>query len=434
MSTSEHSPRSGGASAHAVTEILAGQDDMKDWLHDLYRTFHRHPELSNQEVKTAERVATELKDLGYEVTEEIGTTGVVGVLANGDGPTVLMRADMDALPVKEDTGLDYASTDTATDADGNTVPVAHACGHDVHVASLLGAARLLAEAKDAWSGTFVALFQPAEEDATGAKEMVDDGLADLIPAPEVAFAQHVLAFPAGQVSPHAGPFLSSADSMRITVHGRGAHGSMPQLSVDPVVLASSIVLRLQTIVAREVAPDDFAVVTIGRISGGSKSNIIADRAVLELNVRTFDTAVSERVLAAIERIAIAEAQASDAPQEPEFELYDHYPLTENDEATTTRLTEAFTAHFGGQVTDRGRQSASEDFSDIPSALGVPYSYWGIGGVDPDTYAAAEKKGTVSADIPANHSPQFAPVLEPTLSTGTAAIVVAALAWFGGSGN
>lgn len=417
--------------AEVIDQVLKNQDGITVWQHELYTTIHQHPELSNQEVRTAQRVARELRDQGYEVTEKIGSTGVVGVLANGDGPTVLMRADMDALPVREDTGLSYASTETATDADGNTVPVSHACGHDVHVASLLGASRLLAEARGAWSGTFVALFQPAEEDATGAKAMIEDGLADIIPRPDVAFAQHVLAFPAGQVSPHAGPFLSSADSMRITVHGRGAHGSMPQLSVDPVVLASAIVMRLQTVVAREVAPDDFAVVTIGRISAGSKSNIIADRAVLELNVRTFDTAVSDRVLEAIKRIAIAEAQASAAPREPEFELYDHYPLTDNDADTTARLTQAFTAHFGGGVRNRGRQSASEDFSDIPTALGVPYSYWGIGGIDPDTYAAAEKNGTVSSDIPANHSPQFAPVIEPTLSTGTAAIVVAATTWFAG---
>ncbi|MEH0111333.1 amidohydrolase [Tersicoccus sp. MR15.9] len=432
MSASEQN--SSGGTGDAVATVLAGQDDIRDWLHDLYRSVHEHPELSNQEVRTAERAARELKDFGYEVTEKIGTTGVVGVLANGDGPTVLMRADMDALPVKEDTGLDYASTVTAQDADGATVPVAHACGHDVHVACLLAAARLLAEAKDAWSGTFVALFQPAEEDATGAREMVDDKLADIIPKPDVAFAQHVLAFPSGKVSPHAGPFLSSADSMRITVHGRGAHGSMPQLSVDPVVMASAIVMRLQTIVAREVAPNDFAVVTIGRISGGSKSNIIADSAVLELNIRTFDTGVSEHVIDAVKRIATAEAQASGAPRTPDFELYDHYPLTDNDADTTARLTDAFTAHFGDDVDDNGRQSASEDFSDIPTALGVPYSYWGIGGVDPDTYTEAEKRGTVNSDIPANHSPQFAPVIEPTLSTGTATIVVAALAWFAGSGS
>ncbi|OMH31248.1 amidohydrolase [Tersicoccus sp. Bi-70] len=428
MSTTENATPDDGA----AQRILRGQDGITDWQHGLYRSFHQHPELSNQEVETAARVAKELTGLGYAVTEKIGTTGVVGVLANGDGPVVLMRADMDALPVKEDTGLDYASTVTAKDADGNEVPVAHACGHDVHVACLLGASRLLAESKDAWSGTFVALFQPAEEDATGAKEMVDDKLADTIPHPDVAFAQHVLAFTSGVVSPHAGPFLSSADSIRITVHGRGAHGSMPQLSVDPVVLASSIVMRLQTVVAREVAPGDFAVVTIGRISGGTKSNIIADRAVLELNVRTFDTAVREHVLGAITRIAVAESQASDAPEDPDIEMFDHYPLTENDEDTTARLTAAFTAHFGDAVDDQGRQSASEDFSDIPRALGVPYSYWGIGGIDPQTYAAAEKKGTVNQDIPANHSPQFAPVMEPTLSTGTAAIVVAATTWFAGS--
>jgi hippurate hydrolase len=413
-----------------ATLVLAGQSAIAAWQEDLYREFHRHPELGNQEVETAATVARLLTGFGFDVREKIGTTGVVGVLKNGDGPTVLVRADMDALPMAEATGLPYASTDTATDDAGDTVPVAHACGHDVHVASLLGAARLLAAERTAWRGTFVALFQPAEELADGARRMVEGGLAGLIPRPAVALAQHVLAFPAGRVGTRPGAILSSADSLRITVYGRGSHGSMPQLSVDPVVLASMIVIRLQQIVAREVTPGEFAVLTVGRISSGSKSNIISDHAVLELNIRTFNKDTRELVLKAIKRIVTGECLAAGSPKDPEFELYDHYPLTENDPGATDRVSSAFREYFGDQAFTIGRQSASEDFSEIPEALGVPYTYWGIGGSDPQLYAKAEAAGTVLTDVPGNHSPKFAPVITPTLRTGTAAIVVAACAWLG----
>ena len=419
----------GAADRGLAALVLSGQNGIAAWQEDLYRAFHRHPELGNQEVETAAAVARLLTGFGFEVREKIGTTGVVGILENGDGPTVLVRADMDALPMAEETGLDYASTDTASDDAGNTVPVAHACGHDVHVACLLGAARLLAE-RTVWSGTFVALFQPAEELADGARRMVESGLADLIPKPDVALAQHVLAFPSGRVGTRDGAFLSSADSMRITVYGRGSHGSMPQLSVDPVVLASMIVIRLQQIVSREVPPGEFAVLTVGRISAGSKSNIISDHAVLELNIRTFNTDTRDLILNAIKRTVTGECLAAGSPKDPEFELYDHYPLTQNDPAATQRVSSAFREYFGDQAFTIDRQSASEDFSEIPDALGVPYTYWGIGGSDPQLYAKALAAGTVLTDIPGNHSPMFAPVITPTLQTGTAAIVVAACAWLG----
>jgi amidohydrolase len=422
--------RSSGKSPapEAVLQVLAGQERLAGWQEELYRELHRHPELGHQEVKTAARVAGLLEELGYTVHQKIGSTGVVGILNNGEGATVLMRADMDALPVAEDSGLPYASKDTAKDASGQQVPVAHACGHDVHVASLLSAARLLAEGKAAWRGTFIALFQPAEELANGARRMLDGGLTKLIPKPDVALAQHVLAFSSGKVGTRPGAFLSSGDSMRITVHGRGSHGSMPQLSVDPVVLAATIVLRLQTVVSREVPPGEFAVLTIGRMTAGTKSNIISDRAVLELNIRTFDTGTRERILAAIKRIVTGECSASGSPKEPEFELYDHYPLTHNDPEVTEKVAAAFRSHFGDQSSTLARQSASEDFSELPDSLGIPYTYWGLGGTDPDLYAKAEAAGTVSSDIPGNHSPHFAPVIQPTLQTGTAATVVAALAW------
>ncbi|MGY3564855.1 amidohydrolase [Sinomonas sp. RB5] len=410
--------------------ILSGQDSLRDWQESLYKDFHRNPELSHQEVRTAGVVADQLGEFGFEVHPGIGGTGVVGLLSNGDGPTVLLRADMDALPVREATGLDYASTVTAVDDAGSQTAVMHACGHDVHISTLLGAARLFAEQREAWSGTLIALFQPAEELGDGARGMVDAGLAGLIPTPDVALAQHVLVHPAGTVGPHAGPFLSMADSVRITLYGRGSHGSMPHLSIDPAVLASMVVVRLQGVVAREVQPGEFAVLTVGRIAVGAKSNIIDDHAVLELNIRTYSRPIRDQLLAAIERIATAESAASGSPKEPEFEVYNSYPLTDNSAEATADVAEAFEDYFpAGAIQDFGRQTASEDFSDVPTALGVPYTYWGVGGTDPEVYAAAEAAGTVSA-LPANHSPMFAPVLQPTLTTGTAALVVAASAWLG----
>jgi len=412
----------------ATSHVLAGQDSVRAWQEDVYRDLHRHPELSHQEHRAAELVAGRLAAAGFEVHQGIGGTGVVGVLRNGDGPTVLLRADMDALPVGEATGLPYASTDTATDADGVEVPVAHACGHDMHVACLLGAAQLLADAQDRWRGALVALFQPAEETGDGARGMVDDGLAGIIPKPNVAFAQHVLVGPAGCVGTRPGPVLSAADSMRITVHGRGGHGSMPQATVDPVVLAAMIVVRLQGVVAREVAPTETAVLTVGSIRAGSKSNVIPDTATLELNVRTYSEQTRSTVLAAIRRIVSAECAASGSPREPEFELFDRFPVTDNDAAVTARVAQAFVEHFGGRAVALGQQTASEDFSDVPRAFGAPYSYWGVGCTDPETYRKAEEAARVSQDIPVNHAPAFAPVIQPTLDAGTRAMVVAALAW------
>lgn len=416
------------APSSAATVVLAGLDDIRGRQEDLYRTLHQHPELSHQEHDTAAAVAERLQQSGFQVHAGIGGTGVVGVLANGDGPTVLLRADMDALPIREDTGLSYASTVTATDADDNQVPVMHACGHDIHVTCLLAAAQLLAGCTDAWHGTLVALFQPAEETGDGARGMVDDDLAQILPNVDVALAQHVMPLPAGQVGTHPGPILSAADSMRITVHGRGAHGSMPQAAVDPVVLAAMIVVRLQTVVAREVAPTETAVLTIGSIQAGTKSNVIPDSAQLQLNLRTYSDATRTTMLSAIHRIVAAECQASDSPRDPEFELFDRFPVTYNDRATTEHVAEAFADFFAGRAAEIPQQSASEDFSDIPNGLGVPCTYWCIGGIDPAAYHWAEQAGRVAQDIPVNHSAAFAPVLQPTLDTGTQALVVAALAW------
>jgi amidohydrolase len=409
--------------------VLSALPSVRTWQEDLYRDLHAHPELPHQEHRTAATVAARLRDLGCEVRERVGGTGVIGILRNGAGPTVLLRADMDALPVRENTGLPYASTRTVGEGDA-AVPVMHACGHDVHVVCLIGAVALMAGASEQWSGTLIAVFQPAEEAADGAKAMLEHGLASVVGAVDVAMAQHVLPMPAGHVGTRAGATLSAADSMRVTVYGRGAHGSMPQAAVDPVVLAAMIVVRLQTVVAREVTPGEPAVLTVGSVAAGTKSNVISDHAVLQLNVRTYNERTRSAILGAIERIVRAECQASGSPLEPRFELFDRYPLTDNDAAVTRRVASAFADFFGERAGQLPQQSASEDFSDIPTALGAPYTYWGIGGIDPDLFRAAAETGRVTHDIPVNHSASFAPVIQPTLDTGTQALVVAALDWLG----
>lgn len=416
------------ASGSPAALVLSGLDGIREWAESFYRDLHEHPELSHREQATATKVAARLRSSGIDVHVGVGGTGVVGLIRNGAGPTVLLRADMDALPVAEATGLGYASATVAADAEGNEVPVMHACGHDMHTACLLGAAHLLAAGRDAWQGSAALVFQPAEETGDGARGMLDGGLAGLVPKADVALAQHVLPAPAGHVGTHAGPALSAADSMRITVFGRGAHGSMPQAAVDPVVLAATIVVRLQTVVAREVRPGDPAVLTVGSMRAGTKSNVIPDSAVLELNVRTYSEQTRTSILDAIHRIVDAECQASGCPKPADFELFDRFPVTDNDPAATARVAAAFASFFGGRSRPLPVQTASEDFSDIPNGLGAPYCYWGIGGTDPAAYREAEQAGRVFQDIPVNHSPRFAPVIQPTLDTGIQALVVAALAW------
>lgn len=407
--------------------VLSRLPEVRGFVEETYRHLHEHPELSFQETETAALVAERLRMDGFEVTEQLGQTGVIGVLRNGEGPTVLLRADMDALPVREQTGLAYASQVRATDAAGTEVPVMHACAHDMHVAMLLGAASLLAGARGQWSGTLVALFQPAEELGDGARAMVAGGLKEALSGGiDVALGQHVMPLAAGTVTTRPGPTMSAADSMRVTVHGRGSHRSMPHNGVDPVVLAAMIVVRLQGIVAREVAPTDPAVVTVGSLHVGTKSNVISDHAVLELNIRTYDEGTRSKVLDAIRRIVRAECMASGSPKEPEFELYARLPLTDNDERLTTTVGDAFDQRFGERHQSSALQTGSEDFSEVPQAFGAPYCYWFIGGADPEKYGAAQAAGRVLEDIPVNHSPFFAPVPQPTLDTGVEALVTAAL--------
>ncbi|HEX8848836.1 MAG TPA: M20 family metallopeptidase [Gemmatimonadaceae bacterium] len=416
--------------ATAADAILGNLDELLPDLEALYKDVHSHPELSMRESRTAGIAAERLKAAGYEVTTGVGKTGVVGLLRNGDGPTVMLRADMDALPVKEATGLPYASDVTAADGDGHTTPVMHACGHDIHVAWLAGAAALLARHRDAWRGTLMPVFQPGEETAQGAQAMIDDGITKRFPKPDVILGQHVMPIPAGAIASRSGVVTSAGDSFEIRLFGRGAHGSMPQASVDPVVMAASTVMRLQTIVSREVAPTDAVVVTIGALQAGTKENVIPDEAIIKLNVRTFDDAVRTRVLDAIRRIVNAESAAAGAPKPPEIVALDRYRMVQNDPGATRRVIGAFADHFGAErVTETKPTTASEDFGTFGAEWKVPSVFWFVGGTDPDLYAKLKSENRLG-ELPTNHNPRFAPIIHPTLETGVQAMVVASQAWLG----
>ena len=407
--------------------VLAHLGRLLPDLESVYKDIHSHPELSMQENRTAGIAADHLRAAGYDVTTGVGKTGVVGVLRNGEGPTLMLRADMDALPVREATGLPYASTATS-DQNGKSVPVMHACGHDMHVSWLIGAATLLAKNRDAWKGTLMPVFQPAEETGAGAQTMIEDGLFKRFPKPDAILGQHVMVGSSGVIGTRSGVITSAGDSFEIRMFGRGAHGSMPQSSIDPVIMAAATVLRLQTIVSRELAPTDAAVVTVGSLQAGTKENVIPDEAVIKLNVRTFDEDVRQRVLAAIKRIVNAEAEASRAPRKPEITPLDRYAFVKNDPEATKRAVDAFQNYFpADRVKDTQPTTASEDFGSFGTEWQSPSVFWFVGGTDPETYARAKKSGTI-ADIPTNHNPRFAPVIHPTLEAGVEAMVVAAQAW------
>ena len=407
--------------------VLAHLGRLLPDLESVYKDIHSHPELSMQENRTAGIAADHLRAAGYDVTTGVGKTGVVGVLRNGEGPTLMLRADMDALPVREATGLPYASTATS-DQNGKSVPVMHACGHDMHVSWLIGAATLLGKNRNAWKGTLMPVFQPAEETGAGAQTMIEDGLFKRFPKPDAILGQHVMVGSSGVIGTRSGVITSAGDSFEIRMFGRGAHGSMPQSSIDPVIMAAAAVLRLQTIVSRELAPTDAAVVTVGSLQAGTKENVIPDEAVIKLNVRTFDEDVRQRVLAAIKRIVNAEAEASRAPKKPEITPLDRYAFVKNDPEATKRAVDAFQSYFpADRVKDTQPTTASEDFGSFGTEWQSPSVFWFVGGTDPETYARAKKSGTI-ADIPTNHNPRFAPVIHPTLEAGVEAMVVAAQAW------
>ncbi len=412
------------AAPAAPTAAAALWPDLKPFYEDL----HAHPELSFQETTTAAKFAERLRALGFEVTTGVGKTGVVGILKNGAGPTVMLRTELDALPVEEKTGLSYASKATATDPNGATISVMHACGHDVHMTVSIGSATLLARNRGSWKGTLMIVGQPAEEVGGGAKAMLDAGLFTRFPRPDVALAVHDSdRLAAGLAAIKAGPMLASADSVDIVVHGKGGHGARPHLTVDPVVIAAKIVLSLQTVVSRENDPFDPAVITVGSIHGGTKHNIIPDEVRMQLTVRAYKPEVRKRLLAGIERIARAEGEAAGAPKPPDITVSDSVPPTLNDAALAKRVEPALRQALGdARVREAIPVMAAEDFSFYGEA-GVPILMMSIGAVDPDVLARAERDGTV---LPGLHSSLFAPVPEPTITTGIDALVAAAKEEFG----
>jgi hippurate hydrolase len=398
-------------------------------LEALYTDLHRHPELSFQEKRTAGVIARTLETLGIPFTEGVGRTGVVATLSNGDGPVVWLRADMDGLPVAERTGLAYASTARGIDPQGADVPVMHACGHDMHVTALLGALERLVATASEWSGTVVAVFQPAEEFGAGSKAMIADGVLDRFPRPDIVLGQHVTPLPAGTIGVRPGTQMAASDGLTVTLHGRGGHGSRPHATIDPIVMAAAAIMRLQTVASREVDPREVAVVTVGSVHAGLKHNIIPAEATLQLSLRYADDGMRERVLERVERIIRAEADASGAEVAPTI-VNDHtLPPTINDADATARLAAAFRRAYGdAAVVDPGMFTGSEDVSWFAREADVPLVFWFWGGIDPELFARASAEGTIDRDVPTNHSPFFAPVLHPTLERGVENLVVAAREW------
>lgn len=391
----------------------------RERMHRLYRRLHADPELSMVEHRTARLLQQHLTTLGLETFRCAGT-GVVGILRNGQGPVVAYRADIDGLPVAEETGIEYASAATGTLPDGTVVPVMHACGHDAHTAVALSTVELLARHPKAWSGTLVLILQPGEETAEGARAMVEDGLWERAPLPEVVLGQHVAPAAAGTVLCASGIVAAAADSLRVTVRGRGGHAARPEQTVDPVLLAAHMVVRLQGVVSREVPPLRAATVTVGTIHGGTKENVIPASVELTLNIRTFDPSTRRTVLSAIRRILDAEATASGA-EPPVVEELNAFPLCHNDPDATDRVTAALQDELGDeQVLPSGPYMGSEDFGTLAAAIGAPSVYWLFGGLDAEQLDRSP--------VPGNHSALFAPCLEPTLTTGVRAAVAALLAW------
>jgi hippurate hydrolase len=411
--------------AASGSPAIAPVDALYPDLAAFYEDLHRNPELSRHEEKTSAKIAGRLRGLGYEVTDHVGGFGVVGVMKNGKGPTVLVRADMDALPVEEKTGLPYASTVRSKNDAGETVPVMHACGHDVHMTSLVGAAALLARAKKLWRGTLVLVGQPAEEGGDGAKAMLADGFLTRFPRPDFAIALHDdPRLPAGEIGWASGFAYANEDSVDITIYGRGGHGSAPQNTVDPIVIAARTVLALQTIVSRENDPLDPVVVTVGSIHGGTKSNIIPDQVRLQLTVRSYKEEARRRALAAIERIAKAEAGAAGAPREPRVTIDIGYGALYNDPALTQRVVGAFARVFGkDRVVPLPPLMAAEDFGEFGGAAKAPsFDFW-LGATPPAKFQAAHGDLTKLTGL---HSSEWAPDPEPTLKTGAEALTIAVL--------
>lgn len=407
--------------AEMALELAAAHDSVA--VRHLYQDLHRHPERSGAEHRTASRVATALRAEGIEVTENVGGTGVVGVLSNGPGRTVLIRADMDALPVTEDSGLPYAST-----VDG----VMHACGHDAHTAMLVGTAQALTRGRQHWSGTVVFVAQPAEETGEGALAMRNDGLHERFPLPDVLLAQHISAGPIGLVAHVEGPVLAASTSIDVVVHGRGGHGSRPDTTTDPIVIGAAIVSRLQSIVAREIAPRATAVVTVGRFQAGTANNVIPTTAELGLTVRSTSRELQRQIIAAVQRIVRAECAAGGATTEPDIHIVKSMPSTINDARVARSVADIHTHMFGSNhIIDPGPAMGSEDFSELaltPDGNTIPYHYWFLPSTPMPVWDAAPGQSPMAkfANVPSAHSPNFAP--DPAvLDHGVAAMTGAVLA-------
>jgi amidohydrolase len=409
--------------AQTPTEVDAYYPD----LQTLYQDLHRNPELAFQEVQTAAKLTARLKSFGYDITTGVGRTGIVGLLRNGAGPTVMLRTELDALPVAEKTGAPFASTVVTKNLAGATVPVMHACGHDLHMTAVIGTARWMAEHRQQWHGTLMIVGQPAEETIGGAEAMLKDGLFSRFPKPDYALALHDDdTMPAGTIGYHAGPFRAISISPTLTMYGRGGHGAMPFNTIDPVVLAARTVTALQTIVSRENDPMDPVVLTIGSIHGGTQANIIPDEVTLGLNIRTYSEETQKRVLAAVMRIAKAEAAAAGAAREPAMTMPEGGHVVVNDPALTRRVAAALQKAIGTeQVREMPAKMTSEDFAEYGRA-GVPALLLHIGAVSPAKLAEAKRTGIA---VPAPHSPEWLPDLEPTLKAAVRGETVALLDLF-----
>jgi hippurate hydrolase len=393
-------------------------------LDALYKDIHAHPEIAFQEVKTAERLATEMRALGFEVTEKVGKTGLVAIYGNGEGPTIMVRTELDALPMEEKTGLAYGSHDKTT-WNGRETFVAHSCGHDIHMASWVGTAKTLVGLKDQWHGTLMFIAQPAEETVSGAKAMLEDGLFTRFPKPDFGFALHDGAFAYGRIRYRVGIGSSNSDSLYVKFHGRGGHGAAPQQTIDPVMMAARFVVDVQSVISREKDPTEFGVVSIGAIHGGTAENIIPDDVLLLGTIRTFKPAVRAKMLAGIERTAKAVAAMSDAPA-PDIKIVEGAKAVINDPEVVETAAGVLKVAFGDRFRTSPPGTPSEDYSEFVEA-GVPSMFFNIGVYEPERVAAAAN-GT-GPQLPSNHSPLFAPVPKPTIETGVEAMTLAVLSAF-----
>ncbi|MGH8854578.1 MAG: amidohydrolase [Telluria sp.] len=404
------------------SSVQARVNAMYPWLDTVYKDLHAHPEIAFQEVRTAGKLAQEMRKLGFEVTENVGKTGIVAVLKNGAGPTVLVRTEMDGLPMEEKTGLPYASRAKAV-SDGRESFVTHSCGHDIHMAGWLGTARTLAELRQQWKGTLVFIAQPAEEIVSGAKAMLDDGLFKRFPRPDYAFALHSWPLAHGTVGYNSGPVSSNSDAIEIVFKGRGGHGSAPDKSLDPILIAARFVVDVQSVVSREKDPKEFGVVTIGAVQGGTVGNIIPDSVQVRGTIRSYSPAVRAKLLDGVRRVANASAAMAGAPA-PDLQLTSGGAAIVNSEALVAKTEAVFKDAFGAANAQRmPAMTASEDFSMFVNE-GVPSMFFFTGVYDPKAVAEAEREG--GKPIAFNHSPYYAPVPEPSIKTAAQAMSLAVL--------